>query len=534
MRVATTRSGAWNASSLTKQLAPATALIALAVVLFAAAMTANLDYDEEQYVAGAYFARTLSLYRDFISFQPPAYTWIVSLVFDAVDGWYLLTARLVTWAFALGSCLLVFSLLRSGGTGRVVAMTLVVGFATSPFTLGPLTETRNDIMPLFWLLVGLRFLFGPGNELSASAARTLAAGFFMALAAATKYSYVFAAPVALAVLVYEEWSRRKEAGGFRMRRVAGFAAGTAAGVLPLAYALMVHQDRFVFLTLAFFQGNETFEFYQAQGHGEMLMTKHKLNAFPRQMVRHGNATLLLIFAFSAIALARSVPFEHWLRFRWQPSIVVVAGSFCAAVVVGLQVGPHLMYYAPVAALGALLAGWLHAAVRRPIRPWLTAALLIAALVPAGPVLQRYGNLLARSTDFDRWTGVQAHRSALEIAEMLDQQRLSGHVATLFPIVAIDANGVLPEFAAGPFFFRVADRYSSARVTELNGVGPATLDGLFAGSPPAAIVAGFGPFRFRRMDDALIDYARRSGYVLVADQLTVGRYRNGQVWVRSAP
>ena len=55
------------------------------------------------------------------------------------------------------------------------------------------------------------------------------------------------------------------------------------------------------------------------------------------------------------------------------------------------------------------------------------------------------------------------------------------------------------------------------------MGPATLDALFAASPPAAIVGGFGPFSFKwnpPMDAALIDYARRSGFVRVADDWTI--------------
>ena len=61
----------WGKSRLATRLALTAAFAALAVVLFAAAMTTRLNYDEEQYVAGAYFARGLSVYRDFISFQPP-------------------------------------------------------------------------------------------------------------------------------------------------------------------------------------------------------------------------------------------------------------------------------------------------------------------------------------------------------------------------------------------------------------------------------------------------------------------------------
>ena len=61
-----------------------------------------------------------------------------------------------------------------------------------------------------------------------------------------------------------------------------------------------------------------------------------------------------------------------------------------------------------------------------------------------------------------------------IAQMLGQRGISGHVATLFPIAVIDANRVLPEFAAGPFFFRSADAYSAEQVAQLHGGGPATL------------------------------------------------------------
>ena len=96
-----------------QQLALITAFVGLAIVLFGAAMSSPISYDEEQYVAGAYFARDLSLYRDFISFQPPPYTWIVAAIFQVFDGWYLLVARVVTWALAFASCVLLFSLLRS-------------------------------------------------------------------------------------------------------------------------------------------------------------------------------------------------------------------------------------------------------------------------------------------------------------------------------------------------------------------------------------------------------------------------------------
>lgn len=523
----------WGKSRLATRLALTAAFVALAVVLFAAAMTTRLNYDEEQYVAGAYFARGLSVYRDFISFQPPLYTWILGVVFDALDGWYLLAARVVTWLLAFGSCALLFSLLRSCGTGRVGALALVLAFATSPFTKGPLVYSRNDIMPLVFLLVGLRLCLGADGAISQSAARTMSGGFFVALAAATKYTYLFAAPVLAAAFLYDEYVRREANRPFRAPRTGSFLAGATLAILPLIYYLAVHQDRFVFLTLQFHL-TAGYDWYRAQGIGDLLTLERKVRSLPGQMIRHGNATILCIFAFSAIVLARRGFREHWRPRHWDARTIALAGLFGGALTFATLVGPFAMYFAPVAALGTLLAGRAYAAARPGLPRWLAAALLIVSLAPAVPAFQSYGRLLVRSADLDHWTGIQTHRSAVWIAQILAQHGVAGHVATLFPIVVMDVNRVLPEFAAGPFFFRSADAYSAERVAKLRGVGPATLDTLFAVSPPAAIVGGFGPFRFHwnpPMDAALIDYARRAGFVCVVDNWTINRYRNGQVWIR---
>ena len=88
-----------------------------------------------------------------------------------------------------------------------------------------------------------------------------------------------------------------------------------------------------------------------------------------------------------------------------------------------------------------------------------------------------------------WTNGPAFRLTAPLSGLLRCSRSAvyrGHVATLFPVVVMDANRVLPEFAAGPFFFRSADAYSAEQVAQLRGVGPATLETLFAVSPPAAI------------------------------------------------
>jgi hypothetical protein len=516
-----------------ERLALVAAFVGLGVVLFAAAMTAPLDYDEELYVTGAYFARSLSVYRDFVSVQPPLYTWVLGAAMDVVGDWYLLTARVVIWVCGFGVCALLYSLLAGSGTGRLVALALVVGFVTSPSAEGPLVEARNDILPLFCLLAALRLCLRPDGEFSRSVPRLMLSGLFAAAAGSMKYTYLFAAPMLAAVLFCEERFRGEASRPFAVPRTGALLAGAVIGAFPLIYALAVYRDRFVLETLRFHL-TVVFDWYQAHGYGGMLSLEHKIKSLPRQMILRGNASIAIIGALSVLALVLGRAGDAWRALRREPRTIALIASLCGALVLAILAGPHAMYMAPVAALGALLAGRIYAAAQPRMPAWLTATMLVASLLPATPAYQRYGRWLARSADLGQWTGIQTHRSAVRIAQMLAQQGVSGHVATLFPTVVIDANRVLPEFAAGPFFFRSADAYPAEQVAQLRGVGPATLDSLFAVSPPAAIVAGFGPFRFKwnpPMDAALIDYARRSGFVRVAGDWAVNGYRNGQVWVR---
>ena len=109
-------------------------------------------------------------------------------------------------------------------------------------------------------------------------------------------------------------------------------------------------------------------------------------------------------------------------------------------------------------------------------------------------------------------------------------RRGGDVATLFPIVAMDANRVSRNSLRGPSSFVARMPIPRNGYRGCAGWGRPRLTPCSLVSPPAAIVGGFGPFRFQwnlPMDAALIDYARRSGFVCVVDDWTINRYRNGR-------
>jgi hypothetical protein len=129
--------------------------VLLALLLLAAAMTTDITYDEEQYIAAGVMARHLRPYADFIHAQPPVYPLVLSLLFALTDGHYLLAGRLLTWVLSVGACGLLHRILRHLGAGPGMALLLVTACILSPFLIGPMSNTRNDILPLFLLLAGL-------------------------------------------------------------------------------------------------------------------------------------------------------------------------------------------------------------------------------------------------------------------------------------------------------------------------------------------------------------------------------------------
>jgi 4-amino-4-deoxy-L-arabinose transferase-like glycosyltransferase len=508
------------------------AFAGLAAVLFAAAMTNPLNYDEEQYIAGAYFARELSMYRDFISIQPPTYTWMLAGLFELVGGWYLLTGRLVTWLFSLFTCLLLYSLMVSYGAGRIAAFVLLIGFVTSPFLDVPLTTTRNDIVPLFLFVLGI-WLCTEKGALARSFGRMLATGVALGLAAATKYLYLFAAPVLILLVLYWDWRTAAGEGGARLQRAAWLVAGALIGALPVVYALVRNGEQYIVQTLVFHL-QAVPEYYQQQGFGEMLGLKYKMQVLPKLLVAGGNATVALVLVFSTIVAWRARRKGSRNRRARSPVGIVLTALLAGAFVLSIRVGPYAMYYAPVSALAVLLAAYAFAAARAHAQRWAVAAVLASSLILAWDPLVMYKNILLKSVDRNRWTGVQTHHSALEVARAIAQQGPGGHVATLFPILVLDANPMLPQFSGGPFFFRNAGSFSTGEIERRHGAGPQTIDRLFQQAPPAAILGNFGPFYLKwnpPMDAALLDYAKRAGYVQVPKNWSVRGYPKGELWVR---
>ncbi len=454
------------------------------VLLFTNAMTSYPTYDEDQYIAAGVLAQTLLPYRDFAYLQAPLYPFVLAAAFKLSGGYYLLTARLLTFALATGAASLLWRILRRLGASPGLAALLLLACITSPFVAAPLSTTRNDALPLALLLAGLAVLPGVGGQ--GGWAGRFAAAVLFGLAAEAKVSYVFA-PIALGL----------HALGSPRARLLPVVLGTMLAAVPAGLCALIAPDAFRFGLLDYHL-TAPIDWYSSQGRAEALLIGSKLRSLAHWLVTGGNATLLLGIAGAAV-LGRRAGANGLL-----PMLAIGALLF------GFIPSPSWdMYYAAVPPMLALcIADWQPNLLRQPPRS--PARLIIAlaatpAMVAAVLEIPSFALLADRSA----WVGLEAHRIGMAIRQALPQ---AGDVATLSPRLVLDGAPVRPEFATGPFVFRSGALYGADRLHRMHALSPSTLDAALDADPPAAIYAGLFPqFWLQPMDAALIRYAEREGW-----------------------
>ena len=465
------------------------------VALFSNAMTGSLSYDEDQYIAAGVLTQTMLPYRDFVYLQAPLYPFVLAAAFKLTGGYYLLTARMLTFGLALLGAGLLWRLVRRLGAGVNLAVLLLAACATSPFLAAPLSNSRNDALPLVLVLAGLAIQPGLGGR-GGWWARAGAALLF-GLAVEAKVSYVFA-PLALGL--HALLAPRT--------RLPPVLWGTALAALPGLACLALAPDAFRF-GLWDYHVSAPFDWYAQQGMGDTLHPAAKLGSLVAWCLTGGNPALLML-AIAAAATPRAR--------RVDPLLPLLTGG---AVLMGFAPTPSWeMYYAAVPPLLACcIAG---APALRPARVQRIVPVLSALPVCAAILLALPG--LARVAVPSRWVGIEAHRTAAAIRDALPSP---GPVVTLFPRMVVDAVPIRPDLATGPFVFRSGGLYAPERLARLHALAPGTLAAALDASPPAGIYAGLYRTSWTHpMDAALTRYAQDRGWTVVLDGADGGR-----LWAR---
>ena len=480
------------------------------IALFAAAMTRSVTYDEDQYIAAGAMARHLLPYRDFLYLQAPLYPLVLAPLFTLADGWFLLTGRLLTFVLAVVSGVLLWRILRRLGAAVPLTLVLMTACLLSPFLAAPLANSRNDALPLTLMLAGLALHL---RAVDRSFWGQALAALLFGLAAEAKVSYVFA-PAILGL--HALFAPR--------RRLLPVLLGTALAAAPAAWFYALAPEAFRFALLDFHLIAPA-DWYGRQGLGALLGPGAKLEALLEWSLLGGNLTLLVLCAvLSVVVTAR--------RRKWKRPGPLLLGMTAAAACLAFLPSPSwAMYYAAVAPLLACCVAHLDRITAHLADPARKRIMYLVATLPCIPPLVLLAAEVPGALDPAQWVGLQAHRTALQLAERIRAARppgeVAGDVATLFPILVLDANPVRAEFATGPFVFRSGAAFTPEALGRLHALAPAMIEAEFARRPPAAIYAGLFPKAWKTpMDAALAGYAERHGWTLLRTDP-----EGGHLWVR---
>jgi hypothetical protein len=287
-------------------------------------------------------------------------------------------------------------------------------------------------------------------------------------------------------------------------------------MLPVLYYLATDFDRFWFHNLEFHR--LTTLKYAELGYPRAMDLPGKIEWF---LETQSTASTVALGVLLVASLGLAVLYRGQTQSAGQakrdpepaPAVLgILAATVCLTVAAVFAMTPVWPQYLalPVPYLLLLIAALRSSA--RPIgRLWLTALALVCFLACVRPMamIQRTCDAL----DPENWIASQVQRGAANIRRILESKQLSGRVATLQPLWAIEAGlPIYEEFATGPFVFAVGDRLSSQQRERVVAISPNYLEERFEKEPPAAILTGFyGPRDILWEEMALTRYARLRGY-----------------------
>jgi 4-amino-4-deoxy-L-arabinose transferase-like glycosyltransferase len=486
----------WWARPPWKRLSVIVSLVLLCVAMVLNSLTQYLVQDEEQFVTAAYLAEHIRLYTDFIYLQPPIYPVIVSKILMSLSNVSpFLVARLVSATLAVGAVVVFFRLALRLSKNAQFAFMLAALFASVPLMLRAYGETRNDIMPIFFGLCGIRLLLDGLNTWSKQPngfSIILSAGVFMALAVGAKVTAAFIPLGALFYILLRE-----------KRQLLPFVLGGVIGSLPILYYAVVAPDKFLYGNVVYHLFDQK-QFYIDTGRPELLGWPYQLKS--AMHLWFGEPTLIVASFFIVFSI-----FVAWRRGQ----------LFCAIRKHAVTDRMFVTLLFPLAIPFVFLPtpfGWPYL---QPAVPYVL--LSCAAIFPLAQKILNHQQMLAFAAialvvlvlqilqlvvgpqlNSSAWTVTKVH----DLSEAIARYAKGGLVATTYPALVLDAGSpVYPEFSTSIFFFRTGDLWAPKRVMELKGVSPRTLSTVLGVKPPSAVfIANLDA------DPPLLNWAQRNCYV----------------------
>lgn len=475
-------------------------LIALPFAL-SLALGISLSHDEHQHLAaGVLFARDgLLPYRDFPYFHVPYLVYAYGLLFQFTDQAFL-ASRL-------------FSAVCTALTGGAIFATAWQLFASRPVKqrigIGLCALALMLSLPVFYdtaghswnqepsaLLALLSFLCLPIVKPHAKpAGRLVISGILLGLAIGMRVTFApLVMPFAI-MLWFGGVPVRK-----RIQRVVIFGTGIALALMPVVWACFAGLDGFVFGNVEFPKVN--IEYRLATGEPRTMTLVKKLRFLFKEVMRPNS---VLFFGFIVMALMAVYRSRAALRdlsrlflFLLLTLPFLLLGSLAPS-----PVFDHYFYpLVPFLLIGLLS---LFAAIPSDTKGlrWTWGVAAAAVVTSSAFAVSHYGEM-KHLFNPQQWSPNEMRIEAAELRRHVP----GGKVLTLAPTLPLEAGlKIYPEFATGPFAWRVANFVKKERRAAARIVGPDELEALLAADPPAALLLGYE----KRWEDPLENYAKARNY-----------------------
>jgi hypothetical protein len=481
-------------------------------------LTQYIDQDEEQYVTAAYLAQNLTLYNDFIYLQTPIYPLILSWIFLLTGGvGKFLVARLLSGGLAIGTVAIFFSVAARLAESKRAALILTALFASSPVMLLAYGSTRNDIMPIFFGLCAVWSVLSAYDwekDKTRHCVRLFAGGICMMFAVSAKITAVF---IPLTISLYMLIKRNQDQGLKKATaKLSPLILGGALGSVPILYFALTAFDSFFYANVTFHL-TAPIQYYTDVGREEILTWAYRVCHIGLEWL--GEPMLLVAALFLSFAVFIAWQRGSLSRLTAELSStnrgLVIILMLAAIPVVFLPRPSWRQYLQPMVPYVLLSCAVVYPLSKRILHRRQFALFVLMASVILTLQVSRFAIQGVRTMSAPLWTVTQVHELSTSIVGYLNQSKLSGPVATAYPLLIFDAGGdIYPEFATGIYFFRSGDHLPSERVLQLNGVSPETLPILLSGKPPAAVFIGN-----TEVDRPLLHWAVRNCYVEVPQALS---------------
>jgi hypothetical protein len=511
-------------------------LASLSVVLFACLALRLMHYelrrDEQLYVPPIRLLENYRLYLDFFYNHPPGSAWWFYGVRQLTGSDYLLLngrlGVLAGWVvYAAGIGAFSFALTRSAVASWCI---VVLSLANELFLAQTGMTATNNFLPLPFSFLGLALFILAARQADHWPGWIALAGACLSAAVVFKISALaFIPPVVIAAFCFprSDSIRRRVT-----RMVLPLVVGGLIGGLPILIFLVSDPARFLAHVVGYHLGPHAQYFAMPDTAEEHPVTSLSAKLLLANSIWLGGAVAVSLVALVSLLLMTSRATVAVRAGPWHPlsgPLALVLGAFALAAAFSFLPTPsHPQYFAPpliCLPLGlALLFARRDAGARMSARPGLVAATVVVLAMIAPRLLLHLGTVFSP----ERWTVIRVHADGVAISKQLATAGVRGKVATLSPVYPLEGGlAVYPELATGPFAYRTADITPPDVAVFYHMTSPTRVTALLDADPPAALLLGFEPV----LEQPLLAYAQKNGYVPVPDFAIADRYGVGTLYVR---